>query len=248
MNLEQLKAALAAGTITLEQFKAQAKAWLASQLTTQAMDQAAHDTALAEVEATTEGGGAGGGGGGGGGGGMTAEQIAAEIAKAVQAAEDRLRTAHTKKSKEQEDELERLKREKMTEEERAKDDLAKAQKDLAEQKAELERQRVELHTISTLAKHEISPDFKEFLVAGTIEDTDKRIEAFKGTWAKALKDEVEKRFKTGGTDPNGGKGGGGGGAVNPWIPGPTYNLTKQAEILRTNPELAKQYKAAAGAK
>lgn len=241
MNLEQLKEALKAGTITLAQFKEQAKAWLVAQLASKVIDQAAHDAQLAEVEATTEGGGAGGEPGT-----LTAEQVQEMINKATQAAEDRVRTQYAKKLTAAEEEAERLRREKMTEEEKAKDDLAKAQKALEDQKAELERQRVELHTITALGKANVPVVFKDFLVADTVENTDKRIADFQTLWATALNDAVTARFKDAGTDPNKGNKGGGG-AVNPWKP-ETVNYFQQAKILRENPTLAAQLKAAAGVK
>lgn len=240
MNLQQLREALKAGKITLEQFKEQAKAYLAAQLASKAMSQEDHDKEVTAVDAEPDPAG----GGGGGGGAMTAEQIQAMIDKATQAAEDRIRGQYSKKLKDAEEEAERLRREKMTDEEKAKDDLAKAQKDLDEKTAALAKREVELHTVTALAKASIPDAFKDFLVADTVENTDARIASFQTVWAKALKDAVEAKFKAGGGNPDKGNGGGGG-DVNPWKK-ETLNLTKQAEIMRTNPELAKTLMAAAG--
>lgn len=239
MDLKALREALKAGSITLAQFKEQAKAWLAAQLASGAMTQEDHDKEVAAVESETDPAG--------GGGSMTPEEVAAMLEKERQSAADKVRTEMSNKLKAAEAELEKIRREKMTEEERLKDDMAKAQQALEDQKAELNRQRVELHTITSLAKAGIDDRFKGFLAGATIEETDERIKDFQSVWAVALKEAVEKKFKDNGGDPNRNNGGGAGGQVNPWKP-ETLNLTKQAEIQRTNPELAKTLKAAAGVK
>lgn len=238
MDLKALREALKAGKITLAQFKEQAKAYLASQLASGGIDQAEYDSQLSAVESEQEDGG-GGAGGGGSTGGMTEE----DIKKLIQSEADKVRTEYAKKLRDREDELEKIKREKMTDEERAKADLDKAQKDLADKEAELQAREVALHTFDQLKTKELPLDFKEFVTGKTIEETDALIEKFSGLWAKGLKEAVDKRFKEGGREPQGGKGGATG-TVNPWKK-ETLNLTKQAEILKSDPALAQQLIAAA---
>lgn len=232
-TIEQLKAELAAGTITLEVFKAQAKAVLTADLAANTIDQATHDSKLAEVEATTAAGG---------GGGMSKE----EIAKMIQAEADKVRTEYSKKLKESEEALDKIKREKMSEEEKAKHDLEKAQKDIQDRESALLKREVELHAIDVITKKELPLNFREFLVGSSVEDTDKRVDTFAAAWASAIKEAVEKRFKDNGDDHKKG-GGGGGGQDNPWK-SETFNLTKQGQLLKNDPELAKTLKAAAGVK
>ena len=201
------------------------------------MDQAAYDTALAEVEATTESGS------GGGGGSPTAAEIQAMVDKAAQQAADRVRTEAAKEKKALNDELEKIKREKMTDDERAKDDVEKMKADLQQREDALNKKTVELHTVNVLADKKINPNFKDFLIAETTEATDARIATFETVWNAAIKTAVEDRFKQGGGEPPRGTGGGGG-VINPWSKA-TLNYSKQGEIMRTNPELAKQLQAAA---
>lgn len=232
MNIEQLKEALKAGTITLEQFKAQAKAFLAAELAAKTIDQAAHDAKVAEVEATTAPTG----------GGLTEDAVK----KMIQAEADRVRTEYSTKLKTTQDELDKLRREKLTDEERAAEDLKKAKDDIAARESALVKREVELHAVDVITKKELPLSFREFLVGANVEETDKRIDSFSTMWAEAIKQAVEKRFKDNGDDHN--KGGGGGGAeVNPWK-SETLNLTKQGQILKENPELAKSMMAAAGIK
>jgi hypothetical protein len=227
-TIEQLKAELAAGTITLEQFKEQAKVILAADLAAKTIDQAAHDAKLAEIEATT-----------------AAEKplTLEEIQKMIQSETDKVRTTYAKQLKDKQDELDKLAREKMTEEERAAADLLKAQTDIKDREAALLRREVELHAVDVIGKKGLPSNFREFLLGANVEETDKRIDAFALAWDASVKEAVEKRFKDSGTDPN--KGGGGGNTVNPWKP-ETLNLTKQWEITKENPTLAKSLAAAAG--
>jgi len=66
-------------------------------------------------------------------------------------------------------------------------------------------------------------------------------------WAKS---DTGKAFissgSSGGGAGGGGNGGGGGDTPNPWKKGEHFNLTKQGQLVLTNPELAKRMKAEAG--
>lgn len=241
MNLEQLKAALKEGKITLEEYRRQALALIGTQLSGGAIDQAEHDRLKGEIEAEKEENPAGGGSGS-----ISAAELQEAINKAVQSATDKVRTENAKKQKQLEDELEKVRREKMTEEERAKDDLERAKRDVAEREAALQAREVSLHTVDTLTQAKMPLEFRPFLEADTVENTTKRIQDFKLVWDKALEAAVAERFKGAGTDPNKGKGGGGGGDSNPFKQGPGYNMTKQGELLKTNPELAKKLMQEAG--
>ena len=83
------------------------------------------------------------------------------------------------------------------------------------------------------------------LVGGDNEETiDSNIKALKALVDKLVKAEVEKTFKSNGRNPQ--KGAGDVDTENPYLAGVSFNLTKQMELERTNPELAKKYRAAAG--
>lgn len=243
MDLKQLREALKAGTITLEQYRTQAKAIIAGQLSSNTIDQAEHDRLIAEVEAQKEDGS----NGGGSGGGISAEDLQAAIDKAVQSATDKVRTELSKKAKDAEEELERLRRDKLTDEERAKLDREKAEKDIADREAKLQAREVQLHIVDVLTKKELPLGFRDWVAGATIEETDTRIESFSALWAKELDAAVKAKFKENGGDPGQGRNGNGNpGDENPFKRGPHFNLTKQGELMRTNPELAQKYKTAAG--
>jgi hypothetical protein len=132
----------------------------------------------------------------------------------------------------------------MTDEEKAKDDLQKAQKALEEKETALQAREVALHTVDQLKAKNLPGDFRDILAGATVEDTDARITVFEKAWNDAINAAVQEKFKQGGGDPNKGKGGPGG-DVNPWKK-ETFNMTKQAEILKSDPARAKALMAAAG--
>lgn len=228
-TIEQLKAELAAGTITLEQFKEQAKATLAAGLADKTIEQAAYDAQLAEIEATKE---------------ATKPLTLEEVQRMIQSETDKVRTDYAKQLKDKQTELEKLQREKLTDEQKAALDLENAKKDIQDRETALLKREVELHAVDAIGKKGLPSNFREFLLGANVEETDKRIDTFALAWDASVKEAVEKRFKDSGTDPN--KGGGGGGVtVNPWKP-ETLNLTEQWKITKDNPTLAKSLAAAAG--
>ena len=84
----------------------------------------------------------------------------------------------------------------------------------------------------------------EFVLGGTEADIDLKVKAFGSLVKKFVKAEVDKTFKEHGRNPEQGAGAG---DKNPWAK-ETYNITQQMNLELTNPELAKQLKAAAGMK
>jgi Domain of unknown function (DUF4355)/Short C-terminal domain len=224
MNIEALKKQLADGEITQEQFAAELKKLLDAGTITQED----HDGAINP-----------GGNPGGTGGGMTEEQIK----KLIQSETDKVRTEYNKKLKAEQDEKERLLKEKMSDEEKAKFEKDKLEKDLAEREAALNAREVALHTIDKLTEAKLPLSFKDFLVGQSKEDADKNIAAFQTAWQAAIKAEVDAKFKDHGGNPGKGQGGSGT-TVNPWKQ-ETFNLTRQAQLLRDEPELAKQLMAQA---
>lgn len=224
MNIEALKQQLSEGKITKEQFAAELKKLLDAGTITQ--DE--HDEAT-----KTEGPKA-----------LTAEEIQAMIKAESQKEADRVRTEYAKKLKDAQDEADRLKTEKMTDADKAKFEREKFEKDLEDREKSLNLRVVELHTIDKLTEAKLPLTFKSFLVSTTTEDADKNVAAFATAWQSELKAAVEAKFKDSGSTPPGKGGGGAGTSKNPWAK-ETFNLTKQAEILKSDPELAKQFMAQA---
>lgn len=233
MGIEALKQQLASGAITKEQFAAGVKALLDAG----AINQEEHDNAinLGEDKQTKA---------------LTPEEIQKLVDDAVKAAEqsagDRARTKAAQEKKALQDEIDRIKTEKMSAEEKAKFELDKLKAENEQKAAELTKREVALHTVDQLRAKELPQEFRDILAGATVEDTDARITAFAAQWQKSLSDAVEERFKSSGSNPNKGRESQQGGtAENPFAK-ESLNLTKQAELIRSNPTMAKQMASAAG--
>ena len=228
MNIEALKQQLSEGKITQEQFAAELKKLLDAGTITQEEHDAAGKADPGQA-----------------GGALTTEQVQAMIADAVKKAEqsagDRVRTQYSQQQKDLQDELEKLKTEKMTAEQQAEYKRQKLEKDLKDREDALNVREVALHTIDKLTEAKLPLAFKAFLVGQTKEDADTNIAAFQTAWQTALKEAVDAKFKDGGDDPAKRKQGGAG--QKKWS---EMTLTEQGKLLVENPGLAKTLAAASG--
>lgn len=77
----------------------------------------------------------------------------------------------------------------------------------------------------------------DFFVGGDLESTQANLTTLETVWNEALKAAVGETFKANGREPHKGTQSTNN-IVNPWKK-ETFNLTKQAQILKENPELAK---------
>lgn len=234
MNIAELKKQLADGKITKEQYKAELKKLLDWEKITQEE----HDAAAKEAEGDDGGGNPDDDKGGNKGPSLE------DIQKMIQSETDKVRTEYSQKLKDAQTELDKLKKDKMSDEEKIEYERKQweAERDLKEK--ELQEREVKLHTVDKLRELELPLEFRDILAGADVEKTDERIKAFQGQWQKAIKTAVDAKFKENGDDPNKKKGGSGD-VKNPWSQ-EHFNLTKQAEILKSDPELAKQLKAQAG--
>ena len=169
-----------------------------------------------------------------------------EVQKMIQSATDKVRTEYSRKLKEAQAELERLKAEKMTEEEKAKYEQEKLQKELQEKEQALLQRELNLLAVDLLTEAKMPLEFKEFVVGVDEETTRAKVTTLKNLWNTALEQAVKERFKEKGRDPYD-TSGSGDTVKNPWSK-EHFNLTEQGRLLRENPELAKQLMAAAGKK
>lgn len=119
------------------------------------------------------------------------------------------------------------------------------QRELRELKAQFEQIKVEKEreSLRAMAKgvaieKNLPHDLVDFFVAQDAESTQKNLELFEQSWKQALKAVAEEIFKQNGREPHASSPTGST-IENPWKR-ETFNLTKQAQILRENPELAKQ--------
>lgn len=219
MSLEELKALLEGGKITQEQYDAMVKALgLEEGKADPPTDPPADD----------------------------AEKL---LEKKIQQAVDRATNKLGNDNKALREELEKLRKEKLTAAElKALEDEEK-EKNLADREAAVKNAENKLYAITAIKKaglddgSETALEILELVKAGDTDSIDKNIKALKALVDKMVKAEVEKTFKSNGRQPE--KGAGGGSDANPYA-AQTFNLTKQMELERTNPELARQLKAAAG--
>ena len=143
--------------------------------------------------------------------------------------------------------LEELKKEKLTESERAELDRKNRETEL-EKKERAFRQMQNKYTATQALQSaglENGEDIVSLVLGDTEESTKKNVAALSALVERLVKAKVAEKFKEGGREP--GKGSSGGTEDNPWAEG-HVNYTKQMEIEARDPEKAKQLRAAAGIK
>ena len=171
--------------------------------------------------------------------------------KKIQSAVDRAVHKYANDNKALREELDKLRKEKLTAAEiKALEDEEK-EKELASREAAVKAAENKMYAIKAIKKaglddgSEAALEILSLVNADSEETIDANITALKALVDKLVKAEVEKTFKGKGRNPEKGAGDGGDND-NPYLAGKSFNLTKQMELERTNPELAKRYKAAAG--
>lgn len=169
-----------------------------------------------------------------------------DIKKLLQKEGDRIRTEYAKKLKDLEAEKERLEQEKMSEDEKREHQLKKLQSELAAKEQALRDRELEHHAIGVLQQQKLPLEFVPFVRGSSEDDTNTRVETFKAAWQAAIQAAVDDRFRGTGGDPARSQDTSHG-EPNPWKK-ESFNLTKQGEILRTDPTKAAKMKAAAGAR
>jgi hypothetical protein len=224
MTLEELKALLASGAITQAQFEAMCKQFGYEVKPEDDPDDPSKKTDPDDAEKLLE--------------------------KKIQQAVDRATNKLGNDNKQLREELEKLRKEKLTAAElKALEDEEK-EKDLAEREAAVKAAENKLYALKAIKKAGLDDGSEAALeilalVGGNDETTiDANVKALKALIDKLVKAEVEKTFKGNGRNPEKGAGGAGGDA-NPYAAN-TFNLSKQMELELTDPELAKKLKAAAG--
>lgn len=232
MTLEELKALLESGAITQAQFEAMCKQF------------------GFDVPEDNKGDGKGDDKGDGKGDGKGSEDDAEKLLeKKIQQAVDRATNKLGNENKTLREQLDKLKKEKLTAEELQKLEDEEREKDLAEREAAVKAAENKLYAVKAIKKaglddgSEAALEILALVNAGDEATIDSNIKALKALVDKLVKAEVEKTFKGNGRNPE--RGAGGGADDNPYSD-KTFNLTKQMELEATNPELAKKLRAAAG--
>lgn len=222
MNLEKLKKMLESGAITQEEFDDMCEKL---GLKEDEPEKKSDDDPLAGLD----------------------EKQKEAIQKLIQSERDR---ATNKLGNDKKSEIDKLKKDlkKLQEEKLTDEEKRKLEQD------ELEQQKREFAVMKNkyLAAQELKAadldngDDVVALVIGDDEDgTKANVKTLKAVVDRLVKAQVEKKFKDNGRDP--GKGASGAGDDNPWSKD-HYNFTRQMQIEISNPELARQLKAAAGVK
>lgn len=172
------------------------------------------------------------------------------LEKTVQQAVDRATNKLGNENKKLREELENLRKEKLTAAELKELEDAEREKDLADREAAVRAAENKLYAMTAIKKaglddgSETALEILALVNASEIADIDKNVTALKDLVDKLVKAQVQKTFKDAGRSPE--KGAGGSLEDNPYMAGKTFNLTKQMELEVTNPELAAKLKAAAG--
>lgn len=223
MSIDELKALLEAGKITKEQFMAMAKVI---------------DPAYQEEEPAPE---------------PDKDPEPApepDIERQIQRAVDRATNKLGNENKKLRQQLEALKKAKLTEDEAADLDRQEREEALAERERALQEKENRLYAIKAIKAaglddgSDMALELVDFVLGSSEEDIQAKIKAFGGLVKRFVKAEVDKTFKANGRNPEQGAGGS---EKNPWAKD-TWNVTQQMQLELTNPELAKQLRAAAGVK
>ena len=175
----------------------------------------------------------------------------AELDKMLQSETDKrvteaLKTAQEKWSKEYAEKLENEKKEaerlaKLSAAEREKDKFDKERKAFEAERAQFERDRLEMQVAKELTDEGLDAEFASILMGADADSSMENIKVFKASFDKAVEAAVKARLA--GRTPDSGSGSEL--AVNPFSK-EGYNLTKQAELYRTNRELYNELKKQAG--
>jgi len=227
MSIDELKALLEAGTITKEQFVAMAKAIDPNY---------SEEDPNNEPEANPDGDGEQGN--------------EPDFEKMIQRAVDRATHKLGNDNKKLRQQLEAIKKAKLTEAEAAELERQEREDALAERERALQEKENRLYAIKAIEAAGLNDgsgrvmELVDFVIAGNETEIDARVKAFGALVKKIVKAEVDKTFKQHGRTPEQGAGAG---DKNPWTKD-GWNITQQMTLEMTNPELAKQMKAAAGVK
>lgn len=178
-----------------------------------------------------------------------------KLDKILQSRLDRAMAQERKKSADLQKQLERIQREKLTDEELRNVEIEEKEKAIAEREKAITDKENRLYAVKAIKEaglddgSDMSLALVDFVMGADETEINDRVKSFKKLFTsavdKAVNAEVTKRFKDAGRQPqqgntlNGGK--------NPYTK-EQFNLSEQMRIEIENPELATQLKVAAGVK
>ena len=127
------------------------------------------------------------------------------VEKIAQSAADKVRTEYAKKLKDAQKEIELMKTERMSENEKREYEANKLKEALETKERDLTRREMELLAIKTLDEKKLPSAFVEFVIGDSAENTQHRITMLEKTFAEELKSAVDIRMKAYGTSPHKGR-------------------------------------------
>lgn len=219
MNKEKLDALLANGSITQEEYN-QMSAMLGSNEGTQNQEGQEESQPKEKIDFTKD-----------------------DIKKLIQSEVDKVRTKYSNEKANLQKELDKLKREKLTEDEIKQLEINEKEKTLAERERALLEKEKRLFAIKAIKTaglddgSDISLELVDFVMADNEEAIATKVKTFGDLVKKFVNAEVDKRFKANGRTPNSGSTSSGNN--NPFSK-EHFNLTQQMQLFKDNPELAKQ--------
>ncbi len=171
------------------------------------------------------------------------------IEKLVQSAVDRATNRLGNENKKLREQLDKLKKEKLSEDELKKLEVQEKETALAEREKQLLDRENRFYAIEAIKKAGLDDgstkalDLIDFVMSSDQSEIDKKIDTFKALVDSFVKSEIDKTFKTNGKTPS--KSAENAGVVNPYKK-ETFNFTDQMKLEQSNPELANALRAAAG--
>lgn len=161
------------------------------------------------------------------------------ISKALETAKSKWETEYQQKLEAAKTEAEKLA--KMNADQKAEYERKQREDELAKREADITRRELRASTIDELVEKGLPISLADIINYTDADSTKASIEAVEKAFRQAVEDGINERLK--GNPPRGG-GGGGKSEDNPWDYD-NINLTKQGQILRDDPELAKRLQATA---
>ncbi len=170
------------------------------------------------------------------------------LEKLVQAKVDKITSKLGKEKAELQRQLEQLKKDKLTDDEKKQFEISEKEQEIAERERALLEKENRLYAIKAIKAaglddgSDISLELIDFVMADDPSIIDTKIKAFDKLLKKLVKIEVDRTFKENGRNPQSGTSGTK--TNNPYAK-ETFNLSEQMRLERENPELAKQLQALA---
>lgn len=171
-----------------------------------------------------------------------------DLEKLIQRAVDRATNKLGNDNKRLREELENIKKEKLTAEERAELEKKQEREQFERERAEFQQEKNKLYAVKAIKAAGLDDgsdkalELVNFVLADDEKEINSRVKAFGDLVKKFVAAEVDKTFKGAGRTL--GKGAGGSIEENPYTK-EHFNLTKQMELETTDPEKAKALQAAA---